>query len=469
MITPSKIFILLILLSMLMVTILFVIMVINFRHHKEIKKVAYIDPVTGGANYSRFKLDAEEALSSSKKQYVLVYSDIDRFSYINDTFGYTVGDEILEAVSSAVDKELKPGELSARRSGDNFVSLLEYESDAYLLTRLSHFNYKCNEMLRYKDKRYTLFMKRGIYIIPQSEKDLSVIVGRAEHAHRTIKGSHSTNVAFYDDRLHKELLHEKALENSIASSLQKNEFIVYLQPKISLQSQQIIGAEALVRWQHPTEGLLPPNKFIPLFESNGYIMDLDFYVYRKVCQLLRRWIDENKPLIPISVNVSRLHISNKEFSASFKGLVDAYKIPPRLLELELTENIFLKNVSDVLTMISSLKGMGFALSIDDFGCGYSSLNLLKELPVDILKLDRGFFKAEGLDEKDKYVVSGIINIAKDLKLQVLSEGVETPEQAEFLKDSQCDMAQGYLFAKPMPIEDFEILLQNAIDQKTANA
>lgn len=439
--------------------ILLIIMSIRSAHHKEITKIAYTDPITGYSNYIKFKLDAEEILRNKKdRNYVLVFSDVEQFSYINDTYGYATGDGILCSLLSTVIGELKVGELAARRSSDNFVYLLEYENKSLLLERLSFLHHKCNEMSMIKDKRYTIFMKRGIYIIPEMTEDFSVIVGKAEQAHKTIQGLHCNTVVFYNDALHKELLHEKALENSIASSLERNEFIVHLQPKIDLQTKDIVGAEALVRWQHNVDGLLNPDQFIPLFESNGFILDLDFYVYRKVCQLLRRWINEEKRLVPISVNVSRVHISNKEFSSSFKEIVDAYDIPTNLIELELTENIFLKNVADAFTMIGDLKEMGFSISIDDFGSGYSSLNLLKDLPVDILKLDKGFFKAEGLSEKDKFVVSGIINIAKNLNLQVLSEGVETDEQSDFLRNSKCDMAQGYLFARPMPIVEFEALL-----------
>ncbi|WP_169515473.1 putative bifunctional diguanylate cyclase/phosphodiesterase [Anaerovorax odorimutans] len=424
------------------------------------KKIAYTDPVTGGLNYNKFRVDAELILKSNKKeQFALVCTDIDNFSYINYTFGYKFGDKILAKISNIINKNLGTDELCARRSDDTFVLLLKFKDKNSVKKRLSLLHNKCNEIKSIKDNNYTLFMKKGIYIIHKKEYDISLIVGKAEHSKRTIKTSLTNTLSFYDDKIHKELLHEKALENSIASSLKKNEFVVYLQPKISLTTKEIIGAEALVRWQHPLEGLISPDKFIPLFESNGYIVDLDFYVYKKVCTLLKKWIDNNKPLIPISVNVSRLHVANNNFANSFKKIVDEYKIPSNLLELELTENIFLKNVSDVLNMINALKKMGFILSIDDFGCGYSSLNLLKELPVDIVKLDKGFFKPDGLDKKDKYVVSGIINIAKDLNLQVLSEGVETQEQAEFLQSSQCDMAQGFLFAKPMPIEDFETLLK----------
>ncbi len=278
---------------------------------------------------------------------------------------------------------------------------------------------------------------------------------RANTARKTIKGGHKNSFAFYDKEMHKKILKEKEIENSMVDALNNGEFIVYFQPKYSLSDYQIIGAEALVRWDNPQKGLIPPIEFIPVFERNGFIVNIDFYVFEEVCKKIREWMDEGQKVVPISVNLSRMHFVNSNFIEEFKLIVDKYKIPTRLIELELTETAVLDNIEGLLDTMNNLKEKGFVISMDDFGTGYSSLNLLKELPVDILKLDRAFFTEKDESNNEKIVISNVIKMAKELKMKVISEGVETISQVEFLKQIGCDMVQGYLFSKPMPVKEFE--------------
>ncbi|MDX5700297.1 EAL domain-containing protein, partial [Clostridioides difficile] len=281
------------------------------------------------------------------------------------------------------------------------------------------------------------------------------IMDRANTARKTIKGGHKNSFAFYDKEMHKKILKEKEIENSMVDALNNGEFIVYFQPKYSLSDYQIIGAEALVRWDNPQKGLIPPIEFIPVFERNGFIVNIDFYVFEEVCKKIREWMDEGQKVVPISVNLSRMHFVNSNFIEEFKLIVDKYKIPTRLIELELTETAVLDNIEGLLDTMNNLKEKGFVISMDDFGTGYSSLNLLKELPVDILKLDRAFFTEKDESNNEKIVISNVIKMAKELKMKVISEGVETISQVEFLKQIGCDMVQGYLFSKPMPVKEFE--------------
>jgi diguanylate cyclase (GGDEF)-like protein len=440
------------------ITIIYVILTKNY-HNEEIKKVAYLDGVTGTRNYNKFKVDAQALLKNTKnREYAIVYIDIYKFSYINDTFGYYAGDMILAEVAKEMELAAKDTECFARISADNFVCLLECESNTAMIQRGLAFQQQCDERLSQINNRFKIQFTSAIYKVCPGETDIPSMVGKAEIAHKTIGDIHRASVVFYDDKIQNEYLQKKKLESAMSSSLDNNDFLVYLQPKIDLASNEIVGTEALARWQHPTEGLIMPDLFISLFESNGFILELDFYIYEKVCQLLRKWLDAGEPVMPISVNVSKAHLANQQFGSQLKALLEQYQIAPKLLELELTESILFVDVEAAVSMILDLKNLGFSILIDDFGSGYSSLNLLKDLTVDVLKLDKEFFRKDGMMEKDKIIVDGIIRIAKDLKLKILSEGVETQEQVDFLVDAGCHFVQGYFFAKPMPVEAFEELV-----------
>ena len=450
------------LIGALLILLLIVIGIMTFtikvknNHTKAIEKIAYTDNVTGSGNYEKFKIDAEAALKNAKgKSYAIVYLDLYKFSYINNTFGYNAGDNILAAVASILQEQLPSPECSARISADNFVCLVEYKSDASLAKKHYYFQKLCDEQLKLENSPISVNFISAFYRIGENEKDILALVGKADIAHKTVRDLHQGPIVFYDEDIRSKYLRDKELESSMLTALYNNEFLIYLQPKYDLLEKQLTGVEALVRWQHPTEGLIMPDQFISLFESNGFILKLDFYVYEKVLQMLRKWLDEGNPIYPVSVNVSKAHLANQQFVTHFKELVDSYQIPPYLIELELTESMFLNNAREAVAMIRLLKEFGFSISIDDFGSGYSSLNLLKDIPVDYLKLDKEFFRKDGMEEKDKIIVEGIISIAKDLQLKIISEGVETKDQIDFLLSVGCHMVQGFYFAKPMSVEEFE--------------
>lgn len=247
----------------------------------------------------------------------------------------------------------------------------------------------------------------------------------------------------------------KRIEDIMQVSLIKEEFKVYLQPKFDLKTGIISGAEALVRWEHPKLGLINPDKFIPAFEKNGLIINLDKYVFEEVCLNIRRWIDLGYKVVPISVNVSRLHFLKRDFVSEYNKIKKKYNIPDNIIEIEITESaVFsLGTEKDIFQVMNDFREVGFEISMDDFGSGYSSLGLLKEMPIDTLKLDKIFVK-DIEDYSSQIIVNNIVNMAKNLELNVVCEGVETNMQVDFLRDIGCDMAQGYVFAKPEPIENF---------------
>lgn len=421
-----------------------------------IERITSKDALTGLLTLTKFEIIAKDLLTKrNEKHFALIYCDIDKFKYINETLGYAIGNKILIDFAKLSSAYLYKDELICRCSADKFIILLEYKNIETLKNRLNDFNKKFIEIKKLYFNNIKISLIAGIYLIKSNDKSLMSIIDKANVARKTIKGSHKSHYAFYDDKLHMQITKEKEIENIMLSSLENKEFLVYLQPKIELSTKKIVGAEALVRWLNPLKKIIPPVEFIPLFEKNGFIIDLDFYVYEEVFKRMRSWIDEGKELIPISLNVSRLHLNDTDFIPRLKKLTQKYNIPTSLIELELTESIFFENVDYLLKTMKELKLLGFTCSIDDFGSGYSSLNLLKDLPIDVLKLDKDFFPNHYINKKEKVIISNIVKMAKELDITVLSEGIETEEQANFLTEIGCTMAQGYLFDKPMPINIFE--------------
>ncbi|MBZ9691980.1 EAL domain-containing protein [Clostridium sp. M14] len=421
-----------------------------------IDRITSKDTLTGALTLAKFEVLAKNLLANtSYTKFALIYCDINKFKYINETSGYAIGNKVLAHFAHFISSFLFSGELICRASADNFIILLKYDNIESLKNRFKVFNEKFMEVQKMNFNNLKIPVICGIYLIDSEDTDLSLMIDRANIARKTIKGSHKSKYALYDHELHLKITKEKEIENLMFSSLENNEFLVYLQPKIDLPTQTIVGAEALVRWMSPSKKLIPPNEFIPLFEKNGFIIELDFYVYEEIFKKMNSWIQEGKKVIPISLNVSRSHINDSDFIPRLKKLTEKYDVPTNLIELELTESIFFDDIQVLLNAIIKLKALGFTCSIDDFGSGYSSLNLLKDLPIDVLKLDKEFFPNSSINSKEKVIISNIVKMAQDLNIIVISEGIETKEQADFLTEIGCDMAQGYLFDKPMPIKMFE--------------
>ncbi|QHQ62354.1 EAL domain-containing protein [Anaerocolumna sedimenticola] len=423
------------------------------------ERVKSKDNLTGLLTLSKFEAEAMKLIASSKEfQYAIVYSDFDKFKYINDEWGYSIGNDILKFYAEKISKHLYPMELFCRISGDIFVCLLLYKNKEEILDRIKIIFQAINQDYRTYFPKINPIIISGIYFMTKEDKVLSIAMDKANMARKRLKGFHKSTLSIYDENLHKTITKEKMIENRMHTALTSHEFIVYMQPKIELRSLNITGAEALVRWKTRNGEIMNPSEFIPIFEKNGFILELDFYVYEEAFKMLRRWLDMGKNPVIISVNVSRLHIDDDLFIQKLEYLIRKYNLPTNLIEIEITESIFLNGLDRLKRFLGNLREKGFLISIDDFGSGFSSLNLLKTLPVDILKLDKDFLTYDVMDDKDKIVIANIINLAKGLGLKVISEGVETLDQARFLKENHCDMVQGYFFYKPMPMEELEKLL-----------
>ena len=295
----------------------------------------------------------------------------------------------------------------------------------------------------------------GICIVKDRDIQMSILCDWANLAQKTIKGSLIKQWAFYDKKLRAKQLDERRIENEMDEALNKRQFKVYLQPKHNVQNGSVIGAEALVRWDHPERGFLTPDRFIPLFERNGFIIKLDEYVWEETCRIIKSWLDRGMVAVPVSVNVSRVQVYNPNFYKKLLNIIRRYDIPKKFLEVELTESSFVENTVDLYRGMERLREEGISFSMDDFGSGYSSLNMLKNVPVNTIKLDREFFNESVATQKGKTIIEHTIGMINDLKLQVIAEGVETNEQAAFLNDCGCLAAQGYYYSRPMPVDEFE--------------
>lgn len=434
------------------------IIAVQTKSKKALSKLAYVDPLTGSRNATKFYIDSNIILKTFKENYALVRFDIDKFKYINDVFGYDEGNKVLKSIGNILEKNTNPNEIYSRIQCDNFALLIKYNDDNDITERLEHLNNEFLKTLNSKTK-YNLVINFGVYKITDTKVSFNTINDMASTSLSSVKGGHKSAISFYDNELLDNLLNECKIENIMHSSLENKDFKIYLQGKYTLDPARLCGAEALIRWIHPEKGFLSPGEFIPIFEKNGFIVNIDKFVFEEVCRLIRSWINRGITPVTISVNQTKESLFTTDFIENLKNVINKYNIPPNLIEIEITESAFFDNIDLLLEITKKLKDIGFTLAMDDFGSGYSSLNLLKDIPVDVLKLDKVFFNETSNTKRGQIVISSIVSMAKSLNIKVISEGVETNEQSDFLKSIDCNMVQGYLYSKPVTIKDFENKLQ----------
>lgn len=447
--------------SVLIVILLLYILSINSR--KKLNRLAYYDTLTGEMNLNKFKIESTRMMSGGKTYAVMVL-DVNKFKAINDIYGYDFGDKVIKLIAATVREARMPGSIISHGDADKFYICFEHENEASTRAAFAQL-VAALEQARQRDiPSCSIVINAGVYVVGAEEKNMSSIIDRANMAIKEIKGSHECTLAYYDKSMYDKLTEEKEIENIMHSALRNREFVVYLQPKVELRTMQITGAEALVRWQRTGYGMMYPDSFIPVFEKNGFIIDMDLYVLEQVCVLLKRRKLEGKKLFSISVNLSRRHLMIPNTARTLYSVVSWYDVDPSLIELELTESAFdNRDIYSISKLFDELHGYGFTVSIDDFGAGYSSLLLLKELPIDLLKLDKSFFRYvdTGPETKSDTLLESVIDLTRKLNIKSVSEGVETAHQVELLKRLGCDFVQGYYFAKPMPAEDLEKLFDNS--------
>ena len=431
---------------------------VRSRHRKALERMAYVDELTGIMNKNSFKIQGEQLIDRSQETYAIVLLDIDRFKLINDQFGFEQGNALLKFIASQISKLVGPEERCARFQADRFGMLLEFHGNEALESRLRQLIQDLSDYEFPGETHLNLVYCLGIKIVEDKNLPIETIADRAAFAASKVKGKHISDLAYYDDSMRNQLLEESEMEMEMKAALLNGEFQVYLQPKIDLETETIAGAEALVRWQHPLKGLIPPGRFIPLFERSGLVVDLDIYMLDQICRLQKRWQEEGKHLYPISVNQSQLHLYNPVYHETVIRLIETHGVDPRYIELELTESVFYAEVEFLNKVMKILRDKGFLVSIDDFGSGYSSLNMLKDIEVDVLKLDGAFLRVNADQERSEKIIETVVTMTRELGMKSLAEGVETEEQVRFLQRIGCNQVQGYYYYKPMPATDYEQLV-----------
>ncbi len=434
--------------------LIILIIIIQRKLNSKVIDMLYLDPVTGGDNWYRFRVNVSKILNSKqfgKKKFALINFDINRFKIINDAYGYQKGDEVLQDIYTEIKKWAKTEEPFTRYAADQFYILLSYHENDEVIDRIKDLDNRLHQ-LRYT-KTTRIFY--GVHYITERKDSIDRMGEFASIAKNKIKGNTDGIISFFDDAARGRLLEEEEIEKSMNEALKNDEFQVYLQPKYTAKGEIISGAEALVRWFNKRGNMVAPEFFIPVFEKNGFITELDYYMLNKVCKIIKEWLDKGYTPLPISVNISRLHFANSHLADIICEIVDNYEVPHNLIELELTESAFLQNKQILIQTVIELRNQGFLVSMDDFGAGYSSLNSLKDLPLDVVKLDGELFRMTNEVERGLTVIRDTITMAKDLHMKVVAECIETREQVEFLCKVGCDIIQGYYFAKPMPVDQFE--------------
>lgn len=419
-----------------------------------IKYQSEYDTLTNIPNVNRFYIDAGHMIQDDReREYAVISFDVDKFKMINDLFSMMVGDDVLKHIANVLKETLSEETLYCRVHSDVFFICTPYNRRGDLIKLIE----KIRKRIYKNSFSFDINTSFGIYLVTDVSIPINLMCDRASLAARTVKSSAMEFCAFYDEQYREEIIKNTEIEMDMNHALSDKQFLMYLQPKYDLATGKICGAEVLARWQHPVKGLIQPNDFIPLFERNGFILKLDEYMWEQACQTLANWRKEGIEPVPLSVNISRYHIKNNDLVRVWKRLIKKYDIPTSDLTLEITETFF-HEPEDLSGVLQELQEMGFRLEVDDFGAGYSSLNMIRQVPVDTIKIDRNFLDQKLATEKGKIVISHTIAMAKDLNLDVVAEGVETKEHVDFLKSTNCDIAQGYFFAKPMTLEDFNALL-----------
>ena len=416
--------------------------------------LATYDELTGIYNKQAFYAKTKEMLlDNPDKNFDLLRINIERFKVLNDLFGESTGDKLLRYIGKFLKEINLPLCVSGRLYADNFVVC--YEAGKGDSLRMINTLQMVADSFAINNRTILSF---GLYRIDDKTLPVSVMCDRANMALWKAKGNFKNPYCEYDEKMRQQVLKEQKIINAMEMAIQNKEFTLYLQPKYDIEKGTIIGAEALVRWISLENGFISPGDFIPVFENNGFVYEVDNFIWEESCRYLRKWLDEGREVHPISVNVSRIDLYVPKLVQHLVDLREKYQLPSQYLELEITESAYTEDPEQIITITRQLREAGFVILMDDFGTGYSSLNMLKDIQIDVLKLDMGFLKSSDYSAKGGNILTAILKMAESLKMQTIAEGVETKEQVEFLKSIGCRYVQGFYYSKPLPVGEFEKLI-----------
>lgn len=424
------------------------------KQRAHLEHIAFVDSITGGHTYTKFMVDAARELHNALDTTLhIVKFDIDNFKYINKFYGFESGDAILRRIVQSLTPLLRPGEVLARVSSDHFVMLLGNASEERISAMLSSID----------GGEISLYFSAGVYAVTDREESINLMVDKAATAAQTAKGVLGKYIVYYTEEFDRTNMHNEQLKRAVVQGIENREFVPFFQPKVDIHTRQLLGCEALARWRTAEGKLVSPAQFIPMSEQTGLIVDIDLMIYEKVLQFLKEHRDAGHACVPISVNFSRLHLLDEVFFDKVVSKLKEYNVPAHLIELELTESAIFDNIDNICAFTERMHSHGFLVAMDDFGSGYSSLNMLKDVPIDILKIDKGFLDAARDNTRRDIIFSSIVVMAHKLGIRIVVEGVEYEENVQLMRQCGCTVAQGYYFAKPMPEEDFsKMMVQGSV-------
>lgn len=418
------------------------------------------DVVTGLLRLEGFKKLVKQHLAEAdeEKSYAFFCTEIINFEKINNLYGFQKTDELLALFAKMIIDNGQNVVFCCHSVADHFIFFIRYRDENELRDVLNYLQLDFENQISSQYEEVFLKLRIGVYLVTNFNEPVEDMVEYANVARRKAQVSDQLNVVYYDAEVYQNIQKTHKIERQMKKALEKKEFKAFLQPKFDLDSGEIVGAEALVRWIRDDGTMIYPDEFIPVFEENGFIVELDFYILGEVCRMIKKRIKQQKECVPISINQSRVLLQNRDYVSRVASVLAKYDVSPCLIELELTERIFRNNLKELASVMGELKEIGISWSIDDFGTGYSSLNLLKDLPVDIIKIDKSFLDETESSETSKIIIRKTVELTQELDMTVVCEGVETEDQADYLRGIRCDVAQGYLYARPMPMNDFETML-----------
>jgi len=434
----------------------------------QLQNMAFYDSLTGLTNRALFEKELEltiKQINRHKRNIALVFFDLDNFKNVNDTFGHDVGDKLLIEVGKIIQENIRSCDTLSRWAGDEFVLLLDelkHMDDSVLIVQ----NIQKKMKHPIKIGTHTLHVSCSVGInVYEDAQDVHQMLKNADIAMYEAKKNGKRNYAIYTSVLGEKIISDVQLNEELLQALKRDEFIVYYQPQVEILTGKIVGAEALVRWEHPEKGILFPLKFIPFAEEKGYIVKIGQRVLEQACKDMQKWLNNGYKLNNISVNISVKQIRQNNFVQVVKKALKKSGLPADMLEFEVTETMIMQEYKHSFDVLDTLRKLGISLSIDDFGTGYSSLSYLKKLPIDKIKIDKSFIDEIAEDENDVAITKAIIAMSHSLGLSVLAEGVETKSQLQVLKKLKCEKYQGYYCSRPIPAKEFEKLLHQQVKEE----